>query len=117
MSFQLYQRDRATDDEETVSISSAGIMSFSAALTKKYLENVSAVLLYFDPANKRVGIKPAKEEDKFAYKLFLPVNSKRKTVSGRGFLRKYKIGQEKEGKFKAQTFEASFENGMVIFKV
>lgn len=117
MPFELYHKTRATSEEETVTITAAGVLSFSTALTEKHLKNVDAVQLYFDLATKRVGIKPTKEGEKYSYQLIQPANSRRKTVSGRGFLRTYKIGSEKAGKFAPETFEAAFENGMIVFSV
>lgn len=117
MAFQLYERERASADDEVISISTVGLIVFSAPVTEKYL-STDFVLLYFDSETQRVGVKPAKQGEPNAYKLTQPKNSKRKNISGRGFLNKNKINQTGDEKtFVAKTYPVTFENGMVIFKV
>lgn len=117
MAFELYQKTRAAGEEETVTITAAGVLSFSPAATEKYLKTAKFVQLYFDATSKRVGIKPVKENEKYSYQLFRPNNSKRAAVSGRGFLRQYKIGTVDKDKFKPESFDARFENGMIVFSI
>jgi hypothetical protein len=116
VAFELYKKTRATTEAEEVSISSAGIITISPALTETHLKNIEHVELYFDSVTKRVGIKPVKQKSRYSYQLLRPANSRRTVISGRGFLSTYKISQAENGKFKAQTCDASFEDGMVIFR-
>lgn len=115
MAFELYEQTRAITGEESVSITSVGMISFSAACVQKYLKDVVYVQAYFDSATKRIGIKPAKENDEYKFKLSRPENSNRALFSGRGFLRNYKIMDG--DKFKAATFTVKFENGMITFAI
>ena len=114
MSFQLYEQTRALQGEETVSITPTGVINFSGLTTAKYLKGVDFVQVLFDPNTKRVGIRPAKQSDDFAFKLTRPVKSKRALFSGRGFLKNYNISVDGD-KFKAATFKVKYENGMIIF--
>jgi len=117
MAFELYKKTRATTEAEEVSISAAGILTISPLLTEQHFKNVESVELYFDSTTKKVGIKPVKTKTRYSYQLLRPNNSRRSSVSGRGFLTTYKISQTDNGRFKPQTFEAAFEDGMIVFKV
>jgi hypothetical protein len=116
MAFELYKKTRATTEAEEVSISSAGIITISPTLTDKHLKSIEYVELYFDSAARKVGIKPLKQKTRYSYQLLHPANSRRSAISGRGFLSSYKINQADQGKFKPQTFDAAFEDGMLIFR-
>lgn len=116
MPFEWYSKQRVTSDKDEVSISSAGIITISVSLTKDHLENVKYVELGFDPTTKRIAIKPSKTETRTSLQLLRVPNSRRTAISGRGFLRFYKIAQSGD-KFKPATFPAKFEDGMIIFSV
>lgn len=107
MAFQLYEQTRATGDDESVTINAGGAVSFSPAVTQKYLQNVEYVQVLFDSETKRVGVRPAKQTDKFTFKLVRPANSKRVMFSGRGFLRNY--GLMKGDKFDADKFDVKYD--------
>jgi hypothetical protein len=116
MAFELYKKTRATTEAEEVSISSNGIITISPTLTEKHFKSIEHVELYFDSATRKVGIKPVKQDTRYSYQLLRPKNSRRSAISGRGFLTTYKISQAEQGKFKPQTFDAAFEDGMLIFR-
>ncbi len=117
MAFELYTKTRAASDEENVSITATGVITLSAACTKKHFVGIEYVQLYYDPTAKRVGIKPLKKAEKYSYKVVRPANSKRVVFSGRGFLRMYHISEGEKGKFNPQTFDTKFEDGMITFSV
>ncbi len=117
MVFELYTKTRAASDEEMVSITATGVISLSAACTTKYLKDLEYVQLYYDPTAKRVGIKPLKKAEKYSYKVVRPANSKRAVFSGRGFLHMHHISEGEKGRFKPQTFDTKFEDGMITFSV
>ena len=117
MAFELYKKTRATTEAEEVTISSAGVITISPTLTEKNLKNIEHVELYFDSANRKVGIKPVKQETRYSYQVLRPAHGRRAAISGRGFLGSYKISQDAKGKFKPLTLEASFEDGMIVFRV
>ena len=116
MTFELYKKTRATTEAEEVSISAAGIITISPSLTDNHLKSIEYVELYFDSATRKVGIKPIKQKTRYSYQLLRPANSRRSAISGRGFLSSYKINQADQGKFKPQKFDATFEDGMLIFR-
>jgi hypothetical protein len=117
MPFELYKRTRATSEAETVSISAVGIITVSPVFAERYFKDADYAELYYDAASKRVAIKPLKNETDYSYQIIRPKNSHRASVSGRGFLRSYKIGLADKGKFKPETFDAKFEDGMIVFSV
>src|SRR5712692_3591045 len=116
MGFELYKKQRASSDEETVSISSVGIITFSPALVEKHLSDLGFVELYYDQQSKKIGVKPVKTETEYAYKLV--EQGKRKAVSGSGFLNNYKIIEKTNDRFKpVSDIEVKFEMEMLVFKV
>jgi hypothetical protein len=117
MAFELYKKTRAITEAEEISISSAGVITISPSLTAEHLKNVEHVQLYFDSASKKVGIEPSKQKTRYSYQLLRPAHGRRAAISGRGFLGSYKINQDVKGKFKPQRFEATFEDGKIVFKV
>lgn len=116
MAFELYKKTRATTEAEEVSISSAGIITISPTVTDQHLKSVEYVELYFDSATRKIGIKPVKQKTRYSYQLLRPANSRRAAISGRGVLSSYKINQDDHGKFRPQTCDATFEDGMIIFR-
>lgn len=117
MTFELYKKTRTRTQGDTVSITSAGMIVIDRTLAVKYLNGCEYVQLYYDPTEKKVGIKPLRSRDRYSVKLVRQAqDSERAMVSGRGFLNAYKLAvSEKEGKFKKQQCAARFEDGMIVF--
>jgi hypothetical protein len=118
MAFQLYTKQRAPLSEvDEVAISAAGIITISSSLSEGHLKDAKYVELYFDLTSKKIGIRAVAKESRASMQLLRPINSRRCAVSGRGFLRFYKIGMAADGKFKRASFPATFTDGMIVFSV
>jgi hypothetical protein len=116
MGFELYKKTRALSKDETITISKAGTITISPALTEDHLKNTEFVQLYYDAQTKRVAIKPIKKDEHYGFQIIRPASSKRAVISGRGFLRTYKINES--GKvFRIGTYDAKWENEMIVFSV
>jgi hypothetical protein len=115
MAFELYEKQRASGDEETVNISAVGVISFSPALVEQHLKGTTFVELYYDASTRRIGVKPVKTKTKYSYQLIK--QGKRLAVSGSGFLNNYKIIEKADGKFKAQSdIDVKFQDGILVFR-
>lgn len=96
MSYQIFKPTaKKGPGMETISITRTG-MNFSRATTRKYLNEISYVELYFDRDNKKIGIKPLSEKTENAYML---KGNKSKRVSAKDFLEFHKCTQSKTKRF------------------
>ena len=94
-----------------VSVKKTGTISLDTPLVKEFgLDRVDHVVLYFDPAKKLIGIRPAdNSKDKAAIKL--THRTRVSSVQARPFFENYGIKLEKTARYSAE-FDAA--NGMVI---
>ena len=94
-----------------VSVKKTGTISLDTPLVKEFgLDRVDHVVLYFDPAKKLIGIKPADNaKDKAAIKL--THRTRVSSVRARSFFDNYGIKLEKTSRYSAEFDE---QNGMVI---
>jgi len=97
----------------TVSISNYGRLSLNSAATK-LLGNAEYVILYYDKAQKVIGLEPKEERVREALKLTPTSNSKGGFVTASGFLKKYHLIPEK-----TETYPVEFREdlGMLILRL
>ena len=101
MAFETYTPQRGPSaGKSTVRILKNGDISISPAIQEEWFGRAEYVELLFDPAGKKVGLKPRTKPTKATYKLReSPQGGSRRYVSGGQFLATYGVSFNKARSF------------------
>ena len=112
--FKAFEKKRTKSMEPTVTITKAGNIILNSASTRKFFQGYKYAKLFWDADGKRVGIKPLKESDGFAYNVNLSPNGNSGTFSGVAFCKDAGIDYDKTRPFPAKWNK---EEGLLEFSV
>ena len=90
MSFEVFVPRRTVTDEPRVNIRPSGIFWFNPATTGRFFEGFTRVFLLYDKGKRLIGFKPTNEQEN-TYLISRHVGRKTSTVTGRAFLKHYRI--------------------------
>jgi len=103
MAFEKHQKHsgRGGRDRAEVSLRQSGSVGINAAAYEAYFDDHEHAVLFYDPADDRVGIKPSGDDDPDAYALQFAANSKGASINAGGFLTQYGLVPERTTRFDA----------------
>lgn len=112
--FKAFEKKRAKSTEPTVTINKAGSIVLNSACIREFFRGYKFAKLFWDAEGKRVGIKPLKTNDGFAYSLNLAPKRNSGTFSGVAFCKDAGIDYGKTRPFPAKWNE---KEGLLEFSV
>lgn len=93
-----------------ISIHRNGYLAVNSQAKEKYFKGHSHVVLFFDPEENKLGMKPVKLASRKAYKISSTAHSM--SVSAKAFLDWFKIDYSK-----TRSFEPEKEDDLLVLKL
>jgi hypothetical protein len=114
MAFQEFQRKRTHSGEPAISITKYGNFILNATTVSKFFDGNKYAKLYWDPDQRKIGIKPLKTKDEYSYMVNLSPKGSVGALSGTAFFKTYGIKYDKTRSFGAVWNE---KEGLLEVKV
>lgn len=114
MAFKEFQGMRMHGGDPAVSLTRYGNFSLNSKAIAQYFTGCRFAKLYWDEDTKKVGIKPMKKKEQYAYSLNISPKGNVGSFSATAFCRAYGIKYDKTKTFLAHWND---KEGLLEFKV
>ena len=114
MPFEEFQRKRSRVGEPAVSIGKYGNFILNATAIREHFASVGYVKLYWDEAERKIGIKPMATKDAASYAINFGPNRGVGSFSGTAFFKANGIKYKETKSFDAVWNE---KEGLLVLKV
>ena len=114
MAFKEFQRKRTHGGEAAVTITHFGNFALNSKTVAQYFQGNRYAKLYWDDDSKKVGIKPLKKKEEYAYSVNISPKGNGGTFSGTAFFKTYGIKYDKTRSFLVHWND---KEGLLEFKI
>lgn len=94
MGYMQFTKQRRPSDEPKITLLKWGQLGINRSCTDKYFKGYKFALLYFDEAQRKIGIKPTNEDSNDASNIRFIKKGTLATISVILFLKRFKIENE-----------------------